>query len=409
MKILLSAYACQPDCGSERGNGWNWSWHLAKMGHEIWVLTHLHGKETKEKALRLNSMPNLHLIYVDLPEKIQHSIKNKNLARFFGDQIYYLCWQHQAYKIAQQLDRKYQFELVHHLTLGSITGGSHLWRLNKPFVFGPVGGGQLAPPQFKKYFRGQWMKEALRSFVNQHLVSFNLNTRRTLNRADLVLVTNQETFNLAKRLGARQIEFFLDTGLPQDYFPQTLPIRKNTSELRLLWVGRLLPRKGLPLILESLTKVNPNTPFKMTVVGAGDLSNCVPNWIKEFGLYDRVEYRGFVPWRELKSLYLDNDVFFFTSLRDSCAPQLLEAMAHGLPIITLDLHGAKRLVPNRAGIKVPVTNPTETANALAQAVEYMHNNFEERLSMSQVGYDFAQTQSWSHKVLKMSECYENFL
>lgn len=398
MKILLSAYACQPNCGSERGNGWNWSWYLAKMGHEIWVLTPPYRQEDK-KALSL-SIPNLHFVYVDLPQRI------KNLAKLFGGQIYYLFWQRQAYKIAQQLDRKHQFELVHHLTLGSITAGSHLWQLNKPFVFGPVGGGQVAPPKFKEYFYGQWKKEALRSFITQYLISFNFNTRSTLNRADLVLATNQETFDLAKRLGAPRIEFFLDTGLPPDYFPQTLPIRKNKPELQLLWVGRLLPRKGIPLILESLTKVNPNVAWKMTIVGAGELKERVPNSIREFGLDERVEYRGFVPWQELKNLYLNSDVFFFTSLRDSCAPQLLEAMAHGLPIITLDLHGAKQLVPDGAGIKVPVTNPPETINALAGAVEYMHDNFKSRLSMSQVGYEFAKTQSWSHKVIKMSECYE---
>ena len=400
MKILLSAYACQPNCGSERGNGWNWSWYLAKMGHEIWVLTHPPYRKEEKKALLLNSMPNLHFIHVDLPKQI------KNLARAFGGQVYYLFWQQQAYKIAQQLDRKHQFELVHHLTLGSITAGSHLWQLNKPFIFGPVGGGQIAPPKFKKYFGGQWAKEALRSFISQRLMLFNFNTRSTLSRADLVLVTNQETFDLAKLLGARRIEFSLDTGLPPDYFPQTLPIRKNNSKLRLLWVGRLLPRKGLPLVLESLTKVNPNIAWKMTIVGAGDLSNCVPNWIKKFGLEDRVKYRGFVPWQKVKNEYLKSDVFFFTSLRDSFGSQILEAMAYGLPIITLNHHGARDFMPDGAGIKVPVTEPSETVNMLAQAVEYMYKHPEKRLDMGSIGYDFAKTQSWSHKVFEMSECYK---
>ena len=144
----------------------------------------------------------------------------------------------------------------------------------------------------------------------------------------------------------------------------------------------------------------------MTIVGAGALSNYVPKWIQEFGLDNQVDYRGFLPWQEVKNAYLDSDIFFFTSLRDSCPAQLLEAMAHGLPVLTLDLHGVKKLVPDRAGIKVTVTNPQQTVNSLAQAIEYLYNNFEERLNMSKIGYDFAKTQSWSHKALKMSECYE---
>ena len=403
MKILLSAYACQPDCGSERGVGWNWAWHLAQMGHEIWVLTNSNGKEKIEQILALNSMPNLHFIYVDATKWIKHHIKN--LVRFFGNQIDYLNWQQQAYKIARQLDREHQFDLVHHVTLSSITGGTHLWQLNKPFVFGPVGGGQIAPPRFKKYFCGQWTKEALRSSINQHLISFNLNTRKTLSQADLVLVTNQETFDLAEREGAHRIKFFLDTGLPQDYFAQKFPIRKNSSELRLLWVGRLLPRKGLPLVLEALTKVNPDIPFKMTIVGAGPLSNCVSNWIKEFSLDERIEYLGFVPWHELRDEYLKSEVFFFTSLRDSFGSQFLEAMAYGLPIITLNHHGARDFIPDRAGIKVSVTSPTETVNLLARAVEYMYKNPQQRLNMGSIGYNFAKTQSWSRRAVKISKYY----
>lgn len=403
MKILLSAYACLPDCGSELGNGWNWSWYLAKMGHEIWVLTLPDPKQKKALVLSSNPMPNLHFIHIDPP---QRRSERKNLARFFGDQIDYLSWQKKAYKVAQQLDKKHQFDLVHHITLGSIGAGSHLWRLNKPFIFGPVGGGQVAPPKFKKYFRGHWTKEALRSFISKYLILFNPNTRRTLNRADLVLVTNRETFNLAKRLGARRLELFLDTALPPDYFPQTLPMRKCSSKLRLLWVGRLLPRKGLTLVLESLTKVNFNIPWSMTIVGSGELKHCVPDWIKEFGLEDRVEYRGFLPWLEVKNEYLKSEVFMFTSLRDSFGSQILEAMAHGLPIITLNHHGSKDFIPDNAGIKVPVTRPVETANLLAKAVEYMYKNPEKRRDMGSVSYDFAKNQSWTYKVHQMSEYYE---
>ena len=38
LRILLSAYACEPDRGSEPGVGWNWVRHLARE-HEVWVIT----------------------------------------------------------------------------------------------------------------------------------------------------------------------------------------------------------------------------------------------------------------------------------------------------------------------------------------------------------------------------------
>ena len=38
MKILLSAYACEPNKGSEPNVGWNWALGLKKIGHEITVI-----------------------------------------------------------------------------------------------------------------------------------------------------------------------------------------------------------------------------------------------------------------------------------------------------------------------------------------------------------------------------------
>lgn len=43
MRVLISGYACEPERGSEPGNGWNWVWHLAELGHDVWVLTRLCG------------------------------------------------------------------------------------------------------------------------------------------------------------------------------------------------------------------------------------------------------------------------------------------------------------------------------------------------------------------------------
>ena len=39
MKILIIAYACEPDRGSEEGVGWNVTYNLAKKGHEVHVVT----------------------------------------------------------------------------------------------------------------------------------------------------------------------------------------------------------------------------------------------------------------------------------------------------------------------------------------------------------------------------------
>lgn len=406
-KVLLFAYACTPDSGSEAGCGWNWVWHLAQVGHDVWVLTDLGNKGVIERVLESRPISNLHFVYIEVPPWIKRLTKARFMA-LYGYYAHYLGWQKQAYKKALVLDREHQFDVVHHVTWSGINTGSWLCYLNKPFIFGPVGGGQTAPSAFKKYFLKNWKLEIVRSLL-VNSIRFNGFVAKTIRQADLVLATNSDTLHLTRKLGARRVEMFLDNALPDDYLPSELPRRSCSQELQLLWVGGIYPRKGLRLALESLTFVSDSIPIKMTILGDGFLAHCVPDWIKEFGLESRVVYRGRVSWTELKTEYLKSDVLLFTSLRDSFGTQLLEAMAHALPVIVLDHQGARDFIPNRAGIKVPVNSPTATIQALAQAIEYMSKHPEDRWKMGRVGYEFVKTQTWSQKAIKMSEYYQQIV
>jgi glycosyltransferase involved in cell wall biosynthesis len=82
--------------------------------------------------------------------------------------------------------------------------------------------------------------------------------------------------------------------------------------------------------------------------------------VNNYSLQRKVKWLGRVPWSEVMQAYLENDVILFTSLRESFGNQHLEAMACGLPIITLKQFGARGFMPNRAGFKVEVTSPAQT-------------------------------------------------
>lgn len=406
-RVLLFIYACKPNSGSEGGIGWNWAWHLAEIGHDVWALTTVQEKDLIEQELALRSLPNLHFIYVETPTWIERYIRGR-LVALYGYYAHYLGWQKRAYDKALLLDQEHHFDLVHHVTWGGVNTGSWLCYMNKPFIFGPVGGGQVAPPAFKKYFLNNWKLETVRSLLVK-FIKFNRFVSTTIKRADLVLATNSDTLNLAQKIGARRVEYFFDIALPEEYIPPEFPIRTVSQELKLLWVGGIFPRKGLRLALESLQQVSKNIPFKMTILGAGYLSDCVPSWIKEFGVEDLVSYRGKIPWIDVKNEYLNSDVFLFTSLRDSIGMQLLEALSQGLPIIGLAHQGVRDFVPDDAAIKVPVTNPTETVQGLAEAIEYMFEHPEKRLEMGRIGYEFAKMYTWKQNAIKMTEYYQQIV
>ncbi|MEG3975246.1 glycosyltransferase family 1 protein, partial [Microcoleus sp. herbarium8] len=64
MKILLSAFACEPNLGSEEGVGWNTVIQSAKY-HETWVFTRTFCRSYIEAELEKNPVPNLHFVYFD--------------------------------------------------------------------------------------------------------------------------------------------------------------------------------------------------------------------------------------------------------------------------------------------------------------------------------------------------------
>ena len=403
MRILISAYGCEPNRGSEASHGWNWVHGLAIAGHDVHVLTTPAGKSAIEEFLRSEPLPNLKFVYVNIP----------NVPARFGALragIRSLLWQHSALAAAEKLKGEFDFEVVHHVTWGSLHIGSRLWRLGRPFVFGPVGGGQVAPRGFRRYFRGEWLLEFVRSIVVRNFTGILFNARSTVRHASMVWVTNYETLSWVKKLGGPATDLMPDVGTSKALLvdPSTR-LRPDPATLRILWVGRLLPRKGVLLALEALANVSPNVHFFCTIMGDGKQGHFLPEWIEGLKLSERVAWKGQVPWSHVLSAYLDHDVFLFTSLRDTAGSQLMEAMARGNAIITLDHHGARAVVPSNAGIKVPVGTPRETAARLARAIERLATEPETLASMSNNAIKAAEENTWERKVARACTVYRSLI
>ena len=258
----------------------------------------------------------------------------------------YVAWQNASLDVARRLVAHRPTDLggggggVHHVSWGSLIWGTPLWQLPVPLVFGPVGGGQVAPRAFKDYFGDAWPKEALRSWLVTNVLPRSGRTRATMSGARLVVVTNASTEAVVRRMGARSVMHLLDTGLAHEdeAEPVPPPVRPEGT-LHLVWIGRLLPIKALPLALEAVALSASRADVRMTVVGGGPQEEQVEDWIAQLGLGDRVRCLGQVAYDRIRPLLQEHDALLFTSLRESFGAQVLEAAARGRPTISLDLHG----------------------------------------------------------------------
>jgi glycosyltransferase involved in cell wall biosynthesis len=345
VKILMSAFACGPGFGSEEGNGWNWSASLADVGHQVTVLTRPERRAEIDAALAARSDRALRVIYVETP---RWALAVKGHA---GVYTQYLAWQRAAYRLARRLVQRHPFDLVHHISWGSLQLGTWMGRLPIPLVFGPVGGGQTAPRSLRRFYAGDWRTEVLRTFVTEKLMAVDPFARMATRRARLVLVNNEETGRLARRLGAMDVRYASELGVPPEALADTPP-QPTGDRLRLLWVGRLMPRKGLPLALQAIALARRNVDVHLTVVGGGPQADRVAGWIEELRITDAIEATGPIPFEEVQAAYRSHDALLFSSLRDSTGAQILEAMAAGLPVIALKQSGSAVLIGAERGVLV---------------------------------------------------------
>jgi glycosyltransferase involved in cell wall biosynthesis len=408
-RILLSSYACQPGEGSEAGIGWNWVFELAKTGASVWVLTLPKGKDAIEKVLSEYPGLDLHFVYIDHPP-IGTFLRNLRGGHSWNHLPAYFQWQDAAYEAAKKLEREIDFDVVHHISMSSLHIGSRLWRLKAPFIFGPVGGGQTAPRGFKKYFPRGWAFEFARTLVARHLYGYILNARSTVKGSRLVIVANRETEAAVRNLGAREVRSMTDIGFSGDRIATHPKISLATDEpVRLLWIAKLNPRKGLLLALEAMSFIDKKTKWTLTIVGDGPQGAMLPNWITSLGLQANVKWLGRIPYADVQTQYDNADLFLFTSLRDTTGIQLLEAMGRGLPILTLDHQGAATVVTDEAGIKIPVTTPQETAKGIARAIETLAADRPRLFNMGQAAIEVARSNTWDQKALKALAIYRDLV
>ncbi len=391
MRILLAAWKCDHARGSEYLSGWGWATAYADAGHRVWVLCGPDGEPPNGTIARPGG-GSCTFLRIGYPRWCAGR----------GVAARYAYWQGAALHQARRLHRQVGFDLVHHVSMASVQAGSALSRMRVPFVFGPVGGGQAAPASFARYFGDSWWRERLRTLLLCRLSAWNPWARATVRRSLVVLAANPDTARLARSLGARRVLLEPDAVIPKEFFPAERPPPKGVMKgLRLLWVGRSFPRKGLRLTLEGLARIPARVPWELELVGGGSLTARIPVWLAGLGIAARVSIRGQIPLSEVREAYLHADVFIFTSLRDSGPSQLLEAMSFALPVVTLGMHGQGFLVDEDRGIRVPAGNPAAAAAGLAAAITMLHDRRGLLRRLSDGAFAFAQREAMPCKFARI--------
>ncbi|HUK42927.1 MAG TPA: glycosyltransferase [Candidatus Bathyarchaeia archaeon] len=360
-RILLSAYACEPGRGSEPAVGWNWAIELARQGHEVTVMTRAANRQAIAEEM---SRRDVGFIYYDLPLWVQ---RLRSLPG--GKRVYYVLWQWCAARMIRQRFRRLPFDLVQHVTYVSVRYPSFMGSLGIPFYFGPVSGGETVPVRLRRgCSAGERFRERLRDLSNR-LVAFDPLMRRTFRRATRILVT-PDTLRLLPRDIRHKATQTLAIGLPSGAPEQRRPDVRST-QLRLLYVGRLLEWKGVDIALRAVALARRQFPnLSLTILGEGPARTRLERLSRELNLGGSVHWAGWVPHSIVARYYQNSDTFLFPSLRDSGGMVVLEALAQGLPVLCTSLGGPGLIVNRSCGRAVVTTrrDREELARELGRAI-----------------------------------------
>ena len=404
-RVLQLSYACSPAKGSEPGVGWNRAVQAARYS-DVWVICE--GNEFGEVIRRRQSgsdaVSGLHF------EFVPKTPCEEALSRLPG--LYYLgynLWHRRAFRLAQSMHRAISFDLVHQVNMCGFREPGYLWRLDAPFVWGPVGGTQNYPWRFLS--QADWLGgigEVVRSVSNELQLRFSPRVRQAAAKAALVMTansTNQADFERARIAKPVQL---LETGLGS--VDAEIPVeRKPNDPLKILWVGEFRTWKALPLLLRALGRCRSELDFELRIVGAGSLESSWRREAERLEIADRCTWLGWRPRHELLTQYQWADVLPFTSLRDTSGNVVLEAMAAGVPVICLDHQGVRDLVTHECGVKIPVSRPRRVVDAIHHSLLTLARQPAQHIELRRGAVRRAEEFLWSRQGDRMQQMYRDIL
>lgn len=205
------------------------------------------------------------------------------------------------------------------------------------------------------------------------------NLRRTLSRADAVIALSARTladlhdFSLPPGRG-RVIYQGANLGHERKPRPdETTAVRAkfHLPGRYLLFVGTLVPRKNVPLLVHAFARLVPDLEpdVRLVLAGAddGDEAARVRSLVTDLGLAGRVVFTGYLTNAELAGLYGGASVFVLPSRYEGFGMILLEAMAAGVPVVCTAA-GSLPEVLGDAGILVPDNDPAVMADAVRRVL-----------------------------------------
>ena len=407
LSILVNAYACSPNMGSEPGMAWNWCVNLAKHC-ELHIITE--GEFRNKIETTLPALPqgkNMHFYYNPVSEEIRKMCWNQGDWRFYK---YYREWQWKTYEMAKDICRHTHIDILHQLNMIGFREPGYLWKITDiPFVWGPIGGLKQFPEAYLKD-AGLKMKlfNKLKNRINIYQIKHDQRVTEALHHASLLISSIPDSYKAIQKYQHLESVIIPETGcFPSDDLPTE---RFDSKEFHAMWVGKFDFRKQLPLALRAIAETK-NHNIILDVYGTGNEEQIfsAKQIAKNLSIEEQIVWHGNQPNHVVMDTMKKAQIFFFTSISEDTSTVVLEAISNRLPVLCFNSCGMAAVINEKVGYKIELSNPQQSINDFAAALNRFEKNRNLLKECSLNCKARQQELSWENKAKQMVELYQKAL
>ena len=355
VKALLLAPACD---GTDVGEAWSsfqWAQHLAQRC-DVVVLS----QRKRGRAALAPQLPDTRVVEWLEPRGLSRFERFNSMAK-----PGYLAFFLRARAWMRANLRRDGIQVVHQLAPLALRYPTPALGMGVPWIMGPVGGSLAVPRPLREVVgRDAWLQrlrgvDGLRMRLDPWL-------RATYRQAAAVVGVAPYVRDLLPSAARSRFVVSSETGLAT--LPKPSNRRSVASRLRLLFVGRLVPTKGLRLALMAVAQLGDRNGVHLDVVGTGPELEPCKALASKLGIDSLVHFHGRVARAQVEQFYTRADVFLFPSVREPSGNVVFEALSHGLPVITCRHGGPGHVVDETCGFAVEPAEAPAFCASIAERI-----------------------------------------
>jgi glycosyltransferase involved in cell wall biosynthesis len=221
-----------------------------------------------------------------------------------------------------------------------------------------------------------------------------------INQSDGVTAISSYTAKEIEEIVPRQISIIPYGASVQEKEYKDPMSQTPSNQKNILFVGRLVERKGVPYLIEAFGEVLRKIDAVLTIVGEGSEKEKLEELVKSKNLENKVYFPGFVQQEELKNYFQKCDVFVLPAIVDSKGDTeglgvvLIEAMNYKKPVIASNVGGIVDIIIDK---KTGILVPEKDSKKMAEAIVNLLADEEQALRLGEEGFRFVKDNfNWDH-------------